>query len=52
MPKKEKEFTLSVKIPSELHRRLREYTNKRGLKIQYAVAEAINDKVNAKYEGA
>ena len=50
MPKKEKEFTLSVKIPSELHRRLREYVNKRGLKIGYVVIQSISEKVTAESE--
>ena len=50
--KKEKEVTMTFKLPLSLHRSLREYVNKRGLKIQNVTAEAINEKINAKYEGA
>lgn len=40
--KPEKLITMSFRLPESLHRRLREYTNQRGLKIQHAVKEAIS----------
>jgi hypothetical protein len=50
--KKEKEITMTFRLTASLHRALREYVNKRGLKIQNVTAEAIKEKINAKYEGA